>query len=172
MDAVRKFALTAGLVAGMALCVFAQNADKAGITTAAASKFASVPGVPACLKLAVQRGDPSKGAAVLLLKARPGCTVPWHWHTANENLMIVSGKGKMEMNDAAATIVGPGDYIYLPSKHPHQFTCTTACTVFDITDGAFDVHYIDKDGKEIPPDQALKPAARKPAAAKATPKTN
>jgi len=79
--------------------------------------------------------------------------------------MMVSGKGKLEMKDAAASAVAPGDYAYLPRKHPHQFSCATACTFFDVTEGAFDIHYIGKDGKEIPPDQALKPAA-KPAAKK------
>lgn len=163
MNAVGKTTITAFLIVGMALCGFSQDQAKAGVTTMAASKFASVPGVPACLKISAQRGDPSKGGAVLLLKATPGCTVPWHWHTANENLMVVSGRGKIEMKDAAADIVGPGDYVYLPSQHPHQFTCSATCTIFDVTDGAFDVHYIDKDGKEIPPEQALKPATRKSA---------
>ena len=74
--------------------------------------------------------------------------------------MIVSGKGKIEMKDAAPAGVAPGDYIYLPGKHPHQFTCTTLCTFFDVTEGAFDIHYIDKNGQEIPPDQALGPAKK------------
>ncbi len=89
--------------------------------------------------------------------------------------MMISGKGKIEMKDAAgmkydytyvpSLAVSPGDYVYLPGKHPHQFSCSTACMFFDVTEGAFDIHYIDNGGKEIPPDQALKPAA-KPAAKK------
>ena len=166
MNSVWRFALTAGLLAGVALSSMAQ--DKAGVTTAAGSKFGPLPGLPTCLTLSVQRGDPTKGGAVLLVKMTPGCKVPWHWHTAGEALMMVSGKGKIEMREdaaAAAAGVAPGDYVYLPGKHPHQFSCATACTFFDATEGTFDIHYIDKDGKEIPPDQALKPAA-KPAATK------
>jgi hypothetical protein len=34
-----------------------------------------------------------------------------------------------------------------------------------VIDGAFDIHYVGSDGKEIPVEQALKPMA-KPAAAK------
>jgi len=113
--------------------------------------------------LSAQRGDPNKGPAVILAKFTSGCSVPWHWHTAAENLTVVSGKGKLEMKGAAvASPVAAGDYVYLPGKHEHQFTCISACTMFDSTEGAFDIHYIDKDGKEIPPDQAL--AAKKPAA--------
>jgi hypothetical protein len=43
----------------------------------------------------------------------------------------------------------------MPSKHVHQFTCTSACTAFVSSDAAFDIHYVDTDGKEIPPDTAL-----------------
>lgn len=163
MNAVCRFAVTAGLMAVVALSVAAQ--DKPGVTTAAGSKFGNLPGLPTCATLSVQRGDPTKGAAVILSKATAGCKVPWHWHTAAENLMIVSGKAKLEMRETAASSVGPGDYIYLPGKHQHEFTCTSACTFFIATEGAFDIHYVDKDGKEIPPDQALGPA-KKPAATK------
>jgi quercetin dioxygenase-like cupin family protein len=162
MSLIRKIAVTAGIVAGIALCALAQ--DKPGVTTMAASKFAPLPGLPSCMTLSAQRGDPTKGPAVILAKFTSGCTVPWHWHTASENLMMVSGKGKLEMKDAAAAPVAAGDYVYLPGKHQHQFTCVSSCTMFDSTDGAFDIHYIDKDGKEIPPEQAL--AAKKPAATK------
>jgi quercetin dioxygenase-like cupin family protein len=161
MNAAHKFVVTAGFAASMALGAFAQ--DKPSVTTAAASKLSPLPGLPACLTLSAQRGDPTKGAAVILIKMTPGCKVPWHWHTFGEGLMIVSGKGKIEMKDAAASAVAPGDYVYLPGKHPHQFSCSTACTFFDVTEGVFDIHYVDKDGKEIPPDQALGPV-KKPAA--------
>jgi hypothetical protein len=44
----------------------------------ATSKFVNMPGVPSCTKIAVQRGDPSKGASTLSLKFTLGCRVPWH----------------------------------------------------------------------------------------------
>jgi quercetin dioxygenase-like cupin family protein len=165
MNAFPRLAITAGLVAGAALSSLAQ--DKAEVTKAAGSEFGPLPGLPTCLTLSVQRGDPAKGAAVILIKMTPGCKVPWHWHTAAETLLMVTGKGKIEMKDAAAAAVAPADYVYLPGKHPHQFSCIAACTFFDITEGAFDIHYLDKDGKEIPPDQALAPP-KKPAAATKT----
>ncbi|HEY6308056.1 MAG TPA: cupin domain-containing protein [Candidatus Angelobacter sp.] len=173
MISVRRFAVTAGLVAGLALSAAAQDNAKVGVTSAAASKFAPLPGLPACATLSVQRGDPTKGAAVILIKMTSGCKIPWHWHTAAEGLMMVSGKARLEMKNGAMSmsLVAPGDYVYLPGKHIHEFTCVAACTLFDVIEGAFDIHYVDKDGKEIPPDQALKPAA-KPAATKAAPKTN
>jgi len=105
-----------------------------------------------------------KGAAVLLLKVKSGCVVPWHWHTANENLMMVSGSAKAEMSAGANTLVA-GDYLYLAGREVHQFTCISSCLVFDVIDEAFDIHYVDAQGQEIPVEQALKPTAN-PAPAK------
>jgi hypothetical protein len=41
-----------------------------------------------------------------------------------------------------------------------ESTCASSCVIFDVIDGAFDIHDVDADGKEIPPDQALKPMAK------------
>jgi hypothetical protein len=62
--------------------------------------------------------------------------------------------------------VRTGDYLHLPSKHVHQFTCITACKLFLAIDAAFDIHYVDASGNEISPDDALKAKAhtKKPAA--------
>jgi quercetin dioxygenase-like cupin family protein len=130
----------------------------------ATSKFVTLPMLPSCMTISAQRGDPMKGAAVLLLKVKSGCIVPWHWHTANENLMMVSGSAKAEMSDGANTLVA-GDYLYLAGKQMHQFTCISSCLVFDVIDGAFDIHYVDAQGQEIPVEQALKSTAN-PAPAK------
>jgi len=133
------------------------------------SKFTNFPGVPQCMTGAVQEGDPSKGNAVLLLKAQSGCMVPWHWHTPSEQLMMVSGRAKAEMKDGAPVILRAGDYLNLTSKHVHQFTCLSSCMLFDVTGAAaFDVHYVDAIGDEIPAEQALK-AAPKPAKTMAKP---
>jgi quercetin dioxygenase-like cupin family protein len=139
----------------------AQDAGAMAFAAAKASKFVNLPGLPACMTVAVQRGDPTKGSAALLLKFTPGCVVPWHWHTAAEQLMLVSGRGKAEMKDGKTMGMNPGDYAYLPSKNIHQFTAVTAVLMYDIPDAAFDIHYVDKGGNEIPPDQALKPAVKK-----------
>jgi hypothetical protein len=70
--------------------------------------------------------------------------------------MIVSGSAKFEMKgESGGTVLGPGGYAMLPPKHVHRFTCTTACTGFVTSDGAFDIHYVDASGKEIPAEAAL-----------------
>ena len=157
---MRLLRMLAMAVMLLALVMVASPQEKASVVPIAKTKFASLDGLPKCLTLSPQRGDPSKGPAVILIKMTTGCKVPWHWHTAAESLLIVSGKGKLEMRDAAPGNLASGDYAYLPGKHQHEFTCTAACTFFDVTEGAFDIHYVDKDGKEIPAADALKTPAK------------
>ena len=62
------------------------------------------------MTLSVLHGDPTKGASVILLKFAPGCSVPWHWHTANETLVMVSGTGSAQMKDGPPMAMKAGDY--------------------------------------------------------------
>ncbi len=141
----------------LAVGAVALRADDAKPMFAAikSTKFTNLPGLPTCMTAAILKGDPSKEAAVILLKLSTGCAVPWHWHTAAENLMIVSGSGKVAMKDGGVINAGPGDYGFLPAKHVHQFTCVASCTLYDLPLGAFDIHYVDATGNEIPPEKAL-----------------
>jgi len=88
-----RFVLSLLLCFGLSSFLFAQDAGTMTYAAAATSKFTNMAGLPSCMTLSVQRGDPSKGPSVILLKFKPGCTVPWHWHTAAEQLMVVSGTG-------------------------------------------------------------------------------
>ena len=97
----------------------------------------------------------------MLLKLASGCRVPWHWHTANETLVVISGRGSLAMKDSPRPLpFVPGAYASLPSHHVHQASCSSACLLFNTADAAFDVHYVDAKGEEISADQALKPPAK------------
>jgi hypothetical protein len=60
-----------------------------------------------------------------------------------------------------AILFAVADFSYLSAKSIHQFKAVTAVLMLDLPDAAFDIHYVDKSGNEISPDQALKPAAKK-----------
>lgn len=127
---------------------------------AGATTFGNHPALPTCATIAVQDGDPGKGPSIIMLKAKAGCVIPWHWHTPNERLIIVNGSAKGEMKgEASALMLKPGDYVLLPSKGIHQFTALADVELFDLSDAPFDLHYVDADGKEIDPDVALKAGA-------------
>jgi quercetin dioxygenase-like cupin family protein len=152
-------ALSASL-AGVAL---AQSAEHSG-QNVAEMKFGPVAGMPTCAKAAVQDGDPSSGPFIILAKLRGGCAIPWHFHSANEHVVLVSGTARMEMKDKKAMTLRPGGYSHLPSKHVHQVRCAKACSVLVVSDGKFDIHYVDPKGEEITPEAALEPLKETPAA--------
>jgi len=134
------------------------SAEKPIVGPAAAAKFGPVPNVPPCFTIAVERGDPTSGPSVILAKFAPGCVAPFHWHTPSETAMMVSGALELQMKDDKPMIAHHGDYVYLPSHHIHRATCKGAapCLVFLTSDAAFDIHWVDADGKEIPLEAAMK----------------
>jgi len=135
--------------------LIAQAEDTGVLRKLSENKLAPMPGLPSCIAMAVESGDPSKGPSVIVFKGTAGCLIPWHMHTPTEHVMIVSGSAKVEMKGGGSAILGPGGYAMMPSKHVHQFTCASACSAFINSDRAFDIHYVDANGKEIPPAAAL-----------------
>ncbi len=122
-------------------------------------KFTTVPDLPPCATAAILRGDPRSGPAWVLLKLASGCRVPWHWHTANETMLVVSGRGTLAMKDGPPLRFAPGAYASLPSRHPHQASCVRTCLFFNGADAAFDIHYVDASGEEISSEKALRSSA-------------
>lgn len=155
----RSLLLAAAVLVAISIARPVHGEEHMSHAASPAAKFGPVPGLPGCATAAPREGDPGKEAFVVLAKTTTGCKIPWHWHSGMERLMIVSGKAKVEMKEASSTMIA-GDYINLPAKHVHQFTCLAACKFFIESDRAFDVHYVDKEGKEIPQEEALKPAKR------------
>lgn len=130
----------------------------------ATMKFVTVPPLPTCATASVPSGDPTKGPSFILAKGTAGCIFPWHWHTPNEHLMIVSGAASLQMKEAKVVTLRPGAFALMPAHHVHQFKCLSACVLYVYSDAAFDMHYVDKQGNEISPGDALKPFKEKPAA--------
>ncbi len=111
-----------------------------------------------CPAEGVEMGDAAKGASIIVERWSKGCVIPWHWHTPNEHVMMVSGRLKFEMKDEKPVLVKAGDFVLIPSHHISQATCVgpQSCIDFLYTDTAFDVHFVDPAGKEISPEEALK----------------
>jgi quercetin dioxygenase-like cupin family protein len=138
-----------------------ESSEAAIIKKAATSKFITVPNVPACITVAVERGDPATGPSVLLNRFAAGCSVPWHWHTPNEQLMIVSGVLRIEMKGEKPVVQRAGDFALMPARHVHRATCVGApCVFFLSSDGPFDVHYAGPSGEEITLAEAQKQSKR------------
>jgi quercetin dioxygenase-like cupin family protein len=126
-------------------------------------KFVTIPSLPTCAKGSVQSGDPTKGPSIIFAKMPAGCSIPWHWHTPSEHVMIVSGVGRMEVKDGKPLTLRAGGFALMASRHVHQFRCERACQLYIYSDVAFDIHYVNRQGNEISPLDALK-AVRETAA--------
>lgn len=114
-----------------------------------------VPGMPSCMQGAVLDGDPAKGPSIMVFESPAGCVVPWHWHTPTEHVMIASGRARFDMRGEPPREIGSGGYAKMPSRHVHRFQCLVACRGFVQSSAAFDIHFVDPAGKEIPLSAAL-----------------
>jgi quercetin dioxygenase-like cupin family protein len=97
-----------------------------------------------CLSDVLEAGDPARGPSTILLKAAPGCVVPWHYHTAAEQVVVIRGKLKMEMTGHSAATVGAGGFAEMPGKMAHQFACSgeTECLLTVMFDGTYDIFWV------------------------------
>jgi quercetin dioxygenase-like cupin family protein len=112
-----------------------------GVVTPLASANLVFDGEPACLKVARENGDPDKGPSAFLLQAPSGCVVPAHYHTAEEQLMIVRGDVLTGMDGMPEQTLGPGGFAMMPSKAMHWFTCKSkdTCLMFVTFDRKYDI---------------------------------
>jgi quercetin dioxygenase-like cupin family protein len=97
-----------------------------------------------CLSSAVETGDPSKGAATILLKAPANCVIPWHYHTAAEQLIVIQGKVPTEMEGMEKQILEAGGFAMMPGKAKHRFSCGSkgGCVIFVAFDRAYDIFWV------------------------------
>ena len=99
---------------------------------------------PDCLQFFLENGDMKTGPSTAIMKAKPNCVVPPHYHTAEEQLIIVKGNVSTGMQGMQDTILGPGGFAMMPSKQPHWFTCTAQqeCLMFVTFDRAYDIVWL------------------------------
>lgn len=148
-----------GLISGL-IMTFAFDAagqtDQAKVVTPDQLAFQPMEGVPSCMTSNAIQGDPATGAATMVLKLTAGCSIPMHWHSAGEQVVMIKGNGLLQVKDEAAQNTSPGTYGMLMAKHPHRFACGAdgECLVYLFSDGKFDIHWVDAQGAEIPLDKA------------------
>jgi quercetin dioxygenase-like cupin family protein len=150
------------VIAAFPVRIQAQKSTESPIVkNPAPSDYAKIKDAPDCLTAAVEYGDPSKGSSTMVLKATPGCAVLWHWHTPAEQLMMVSGIGRVQMKDEKPVLLRPGGFGFAPSHDVHRFSCAgpAPCMAYLFSNGPFDLHYVDDSGNEIAPEEALKAKA-------------
>jgi quercetin dioxygenase-like cupin family protein len=96
-----------------------------------------------CLSDAIETGDPDSGSSTLLLKAAPGCVVPWHYHSAAEQLIVIRGTVLTEMSGHPMGRLLAGGFAAMASRVPHRFVCQgkTGCLMMVIFDRKYDIFW-------------------------------
>jgi quercetin dioxygenase-like cupin family protein len=127
-----------GTIAGSA-----QDSSHGAVLLLSKAKFAPDDDIK-CLASVLENGNPDSGPSTILLKAAPGCVVPPHFHTAEEQLIVVGGEVSTGMDGMADTLLAAGGFAMMPGKKPHWFTCTsrTECLMFVIFDRKYDITWV------------------------------
>lgn len=96
-----------------------------------------------CLSDAIETGNPEIGASTMLLKATQGCVVPWHYHTAVEQLIIIRGTVRTEMSGHPASLLQAGGFAVMASQVPHRIACQgkIACLMIVTFDRKYDIFW-------------------------------
>jgi hypothetical protein len=113
-------------------------------------KFEKDGDVP-CLESALETGDPVVGPSTYILNlpsktshvpSKP-CIVPWHYHTAEEQLTVIQGSVLAEMRGMSPTVLAPGGFATMPAKEEHQFSCNSDTCIMMVTfDGPYDIFWV------------------------------
>ena len=111
------------LIAILAAVALSPRATQDPVVTKAADvKWGDHPSVKGAF-LAVQSGDPAKGACVVMMKFPKGLTIPAHTHSASEVVTVVSGTAIFgsgtKADPSKGTELGAGSFIQVPAKSPH-----------------------------------------------------
>jgi quercetin dioxygenase-like cupin family protein len=96
-----------------------------------------------CLEYAVETVNPDAGPSTHILNFPKACAFPWHYHTAEEQMMVVQGVVSVQMDHSGAVSLGSGGFAVMPSKMPHRFSCVSDddCRVFVHFDRVYDIFW-------------------------------
>lgn len=96
-------------------------------------KWGPCPGfMPDDCRITVLHGNPKKPNTDIFFKMQGNTTIPRHWHTSPERMVLVSGKMRVKYDGQPWETVKEGNYAYGPSQRPHIAKCTSVepCVLF------------------------------------------
>lgn len=90
------------------------------------------PFLPKGCGIAVLHGDPAKDNADVFFKVPGKSTIPLHWHTSPERMVLVAGQLHVTYEGQKKVILKPGTYAYGPAKKAHNGYCASKvdCVLF------------------------------------------
>lgn len=90
------------------------------------------PFLPKGCGIAVLHGDPAKDNVDVFLKVPGKSTLPLHWHSSAERMVLVAGELHVTYEGQKKAVLKPGTYAYGPAKRAHKAFCASAvpCVLF------------------------------------------
>lgn len=110
-----------------------------------AVSYEPLPGYPRGTDVHVVSGDPRTGPFEIFLRLQPGVTVPMHFHSSAESAIGIQGRLSMRHQDGTRNEIGPGTYMFIPWRMPHEPTCPAGgpvCITYFSFDRAFDTTWV------------------------------
>ena len=139
-----KSALIWGSILAAAIAVAPVSAQEPSLTRTAKDPQLEwgpcPPFLPKGCGIAVLHGDPARSNADIFLRVPANSSIPRHWHTSAERMVLVSGELHVTYDGQKTTVMKPGSYAYGPAKLPHKAECRKAgpCVLFIAFEEAVD----------------------------------
>jgi len=76
--------------------------------------------------LALLRGDPATDDSDVFLRVPGKSTLPLHWHTSAERMVLVAGELEVTYEGQQKVVLRPGMYAYGPAHRKHDAYCASA----------------------------------------------
>lgn len=107
------------------------------------------PFLPKGCGIAVLHGDPAKDNLDVFLRVPAKSTLPLHWHTSAERMVLVAGELHVTYDGQKTAVLRSGTYAYGPAKRPHKAYCASAvpCVLFIAFESPLDAVPIESTGK-------------------------
>ncbi len=82
--------------------------------------------------IAVLHGDPAKDNVDVFFKVPAKSTIPLHWHTSPERMVLVAGELHVTYDGQKEAVLKTGTYAYGPAKKTHSAYCASKvpCVLF------------------------------------------
>jgi quercetin dioxygenase-like cupin family protein len=87
--------------------------------------------------------DTATGSLDVFARYPGGYTIPPHWHSSNERILLTEGRLQVEINGKQKTL-DPGGFAFLPARELQRISCVskTRCVMYMSWDSTFDLHKI------------------------------
>ena len=97
-----------------------------------------------CLESALETGNPDTGPSTFILKAPAGCQVPAHFHSAQEQLIVIRGRVATGMKGMRSVTLTAGGFAVMPGKAIHWFSCEgkDPCLMVVTFDQKYDIVWV------------------------------